>query len=113
MFSSGRTKLRVLFYGILLLFFFQLITDFFQAIYAFGLLGTGIPVEMVSLLLMFSPLALLAFPRGLPGWPLVLLGCGVLACRASCTRRLFVARLMGTLGRRLHPDIVGLPGRLP
>jgi endonuclease/exonuclease/phosphatase family metal-dependent hydrolase len=81
MFSRERTGLRVLFCGILLLFFFQLITDFFHAIYAFGLLGTSIPVEMASLLLMFSPLVLLAFPRGLPGWLLLLLGCGVLACR--------------------------------
>jgi len=46
-------------HGILFLFFFQLLTDFIEAVYAFGLLGTSIPVEIVSVLFLFSPFCLL------------------------------------------------------
>jgi endonuclease/exonuclease/phosphatase family metal-dependent hydrolase len=59
-------------YAVLFLFFFQLVTDFVEAIYAFGLLGTGIPPEIISVLLFFSPLLLFFAPRGLSGWSLVL-----------------------------------------
>ena len=58
--------LRVIFYGLVFLLFFQLLADFVETIYAFGLLGTRIPPEIVSVLLFFSPLILLAFRRGLP-----------------------------------------------
>jgi len=68
-------------YGILFLFFFQLLSDFIEAIYAFGLLGTSLPVEIVYVLLLFSPLVLLLFRRGLSGWPLVLIGELMLAAR--------------------------------
>jgi len=55
--------------SILLLFFFQLITDFVEAVYIFGLLGSSIPPEIVMVLLFLSPLLLYAFgkrihPRG-------------------------------------------------
>lgn len=33
-------------FSILWLFFFQLVSEFVEAIYAFGLMGTGIPVEI-------------------------------------------------------------------
>lgn len=68
-------------YSILFLFFFQLISDFVEAIYVFGLLGTGMPVEVVSVLFLFSPLVLLWLPKGLSGWPLVLVGELMLVCR--------------------------------
>lgn len=50
---------RITLYAVLLLFFFQLIWDFVEAIYAFGLMGTDIPVEIVSVLFLFTPLFLL------------------------------------------------------
>jgi len=53
-------------YGILFLFFFQLLSDFVAAIYAFGLLGVTIPIEIVAVLLLFTP-ALLLFARSGPG----------------------------------------------
>ena len=65
--ESLKTAARTLLYGILFLFFFQLMADFIEAIYAFGLMGTSIPVEMVSLLVMFSPLVLLIFGKRFPG----------------------------------------------
>jgi endonuclease/exonuclease/phosphatase family metal-dependent hydrolase len=66
-------EIAVLLYGILFLFFFQLLTDFVAAIYAFGLLGTGIPIEIVFVLLFFSPLLLLIPGRDLsPRWVLLL-----------------------------------------
>jgi endonuclease/exonuclease/phosphatase family metal-dependent hydrolase len=79
--ESLKVEARTLLYGILFLFFFQLMADFIEAIYAFGLMGTSIPVEMVSLVVVFSPLLLLAFPRRFPGWALSLLGLGVLVSR--------------------------------
>lgn len=48
--------------GVLVLFFIQLATDFFSAVYLFGLLGTDIPPEIVVLLVLFSPF-LAAFAR--------------------------------------------------
>ena len=59
-------------YGILFLFFFQLISEFVEAIYAFGLLGTSIPPEIASVLFLFSPLLLLVLPRPLQGRRLAL-----------------------------------------
>ena len=56
----------VLFFGFVFLFFFQLVSDFVESIYTFGLLGTDIPPEIVSVLLFFTPLILLIFPRKLP-----------------------------------------------
>ena len=70
------------FYGILFAFWFQLLVDLFEGIYAFGLLVGGIPVEMASLILLFTPLILLFLPRGLRGRPLAVLGITALLCRA-------------------------------
>jgi endonuclease/exonuclease/phosphatase family metal-dependent hydrolase len=53
------------FHTVLFLFFLQLVTIFVEAIYAFGLLGTGIPLEIVAVLLFFSPVMLLIAPRSL------------------------------------------------
>jgi len=72
---------KIALYGILFLLFFQLLSDFVEAIYAFGLMGTSLPVEIVYVLLLFSPLVLLLFRRGLSGWPLVIVGELMLASR--------------------------------
>lgn len=74
--------LEVFFYSGLFLVFIQLITDFVEAIYAFGLLGANIPNEIVSVLLFLSPVVLLFFPRGLPKWLIMTLGELALLCRA-------------------------------
>lgn len=51
------------------LFFFQLITEFIEGIYVFGLLGTDIPPEMVCVLFLFSPILLiLVGERVSPVW---------------------------------------------
>jgi endonuclease/exonuclease/phosphatase family metal-dependent hydrolase len=72
--TSQRLLSRSILYAILYLFFFQLLVDFVEAIYAFGLLGTGIPIEIVSVLLLFSPLLLLLFKRGFSSKVLLSLG---------------------------------------
>ncbi len=58
--------LRIILFSLVFLLFFQLVSDFVEIIYAFGLLGTNIPPEIVSILFFFSPLILLFFRRGLP-----------------------------------------------
>ncbi len=57
---------KVILYCLVFLFFFQLVADFVETIYAFGLLGTNIPPEIVCVLFFFTPLILLPFRRGLP-----------------------------------------------
>ena len=85
---------ELVFYGILFLFFFQLIADFVEAIYAFGLLGASIPPEILAVLFLFSPLVLLVVPRKLPDWLLLLAGELVFLSRA-------VETLLDTRGRML------------
>ena len=81
--QSGRQRIfEIALYSILILFFFQLIVDFIEGIYAFGLLGTSIPTELISVLLLFSPLLMLFFPRGLSGRVLVGLGYIILLSRS-------------------------------
>jgi endonuclease/exonuclease/phosphatase family metal-dependent hydrolase len=85
---------RSILFALLFLIFLQLLTEFVAAIYAFGLLGTSIPIEIVAVLLLFSPLLLFVLPGGLPGpWlrPLVWLS---LAARAALP-------LLDTRGRLL------------
>jgi endonuclease/exonuclease/phosphatase family metal-dependent hydrolase len=65
-------------YGILFLFFFQLISEFVEAIYAFGLLGTSIPPEITSVLFLFAPLLLVILPRPISGKGLALVAALVL-----------------------------------
>jgi endonuclease/exonuclease/phosphatase family metal-dependent hydrolase len=62
-------------YSILFLFFFQLISEFVEGIYAFGLLGTGIPTEIVSVLLLFAPVLLSLLPKPWSGRGLALVAC--------------------------------------
>lgn len=61
-------------YSILFFFIFRLITDFVEAVYAFGLLGVGLPPEMALVLLWFSPLVLLPFKRSFSTKTLLVLG---------------------------------------
>ncbi len=49
--------------GVICSFFFQLLTDFVAAVYAFGLLGTDIPPEIVTVLILFAPVLLLLMRR--------------------------------------------------
>ena len=65
---------EVTLYSILFLLFFQLISDFVEAIYAFGLMGTSLPVETVFVLVLFSPVVLLLLRKGISGKPLILIG---------------------------------------
>jgi endonuclease/exonuclease/phosphatase family metal-dependent hydrolase len=92
--ASQKHLARVLTAGLLCLFFFQLLADFIEAIYAFGLMGLSLPVEMISLLFFFTPLLLLAFRRQVPRWALLALGYVVLACRV-------LEPLLDTRGRML------------
>ena len=73
--------LIILLYSILFLFFFQLLSDFIEAIYVFGLMGTSIPTEIVSVLFFFSPVILLFFKKKLPKSFLTITGGLVLFCR--------------------------------
>jgi endonuclease/exonuclease/phosphatase family metal-dependent hydrolase len=67
--------------SILLLVFFQLLTDFIHFIYAFGLMGTSIPPEIVSVLFLFTPLILLFKRKRFSRVVLLLLGLLVLLTR--------------------------------
>ncbi|GAB4145251.1 MAG: hypothetical protein Fur0021_02370 [Candidatus Promineifilaceae bacterium] len=79
--NQNRTTSELILFTILFLFFMQLLVDFVGAIYSLGLLQTSVPVELVSVVLLFAPLALLALPNGLRGWPLVIVGEVMLVCR--------------------------------
>ncbi|MEW5986921.1 MAG: endonuclease/exonuclease/phosphatase family protein [Chloroflexota bacterium] len=81
-------------YTVFFLFFFQLITDFVEAVYVFGLLQTSIPPEIVSVLFLLSPFLLLFLPRSIA--PLLLRATGllVLVCRV-------VEVMLDTRGRML------------
>ncbi len=70
---SNTQVARVVGLGIVLLFFLQLLADFIEHVYVFGLLGTSIPVEIVALLFLLTPWLLLLRRRPLPRWTLFLL----------------------------------------
>ena len=64
--ESTRSKilgqaLKIILFSILFLFFIQLLTEFVEAIYLFGLLGSDIPPEIGMVLFFLSPLLLYAF----------------------------------------------------
>ena len=92
--NSRKFSFTILFNGLLFLVFFQLLSDFVETIYAFGLMGTNIPVEIAFVLLFFSPLVLLFLPRGIRGWPLILIGELVFLCRG-------VETLLDTRGKMI------------
>jgi endonuclease/exonuclease/phosphatase family metal-dependent hydrolase len=72
----------VVLYSILFLFFFQLIADFVEAVYAFALGSTGLVMEVWTVLFLLSPVILLFFRKGLSGRPAVLAGAVMILCRA-------------------------------
>lgn len=74
---------HLILFAIFFLFFFQLISDFVEAIYAFGLLGTSIPPEIVSVLFLFSPTFLFFFKGRIPKGFLLLTGGLVLTARVA------------------------------
>lgn len=60
-------------FGILFLFFLQSLSDFIEAIYAFGLLVTAFTIQIASIILLFTPLLLIFFRKGLSRpWMLIL-----------------------------------------
>ena len=67
-------------FSILFLFFLQSLSDFIEAIYAFGLLVTAFTIEVASITLLFTPLLLLAL-RKAPSRPF-LLGLSMIAIAA-------------------------------
>jgi endonuclease/exonuclease/phosphatase family metal-dependent hydrolase len=73
--------LEIFLAGILFLVFFQLLTDFIAGIYAFGLLGTSLPIELVAVLLLFAPVLIWIGGRALRGKALVVAGELALICR--------------------------------
>jgi len=78
--SIGTQRLKLVLISILILFFFQLLTDFVEAVYIFGLLGSSIPPEIVMVLLFLSPLLLFAFGGRIhPRWVQVFAIIAVLA----------------------------------
>ena len=83
----------IILYTILFLFFFQLLSDFIESIYAFGLLSTGITAEIASVLFLFSPIVLL-FVKRVSGRFVVILGDVILASR-------LVEVLLSTRGKML------------
>lgn len=97
-YAQGRRMAEVMLYGLLFLFFFQLIADFVEAVYAFGLLQTGIPTEIVSVLLLFSPFLLFFIPARSANRLLLGLGALVLAARLA-------EPLLDTRGRMLTSGV--------
>lgn len=53
----------ITFLSLVFLLFLQMVSDFIESVYTFGLLGTDIPPEMVSIVLFFTPVVLLFFKR--------------------------------------------------
>ncbi len=72
----------ILFISLVFLLFFQLVSDFIETVYTFGLLGTSIPPEIVSVLLFFTPALLLLFGRPLPRSTALILAAGLALTRA-------------------------------
>jgi endonuclease/exonuclease/phosphatase family metal-dependent hydrolase len=68
-------------YGLFFLFFLQLLSDFIESIYVFGLLSTGVTAEIGSVVLLFSPVVLLVLRKDIPRAMFVLLLAGMLAGR--------------------------------
>ena len=68
-------------YALFFLFFLQLLSDFIESIYVFGLLSTGVTLEIISIVLLFSPIVLLVYRKGLPKTGLILMAAGVLVSR--------------------------------
>lgn len=77
--------------SILILFGFQLLVDFVEGIYAFGLLGTGIPNEIIAVLLFLAPFVLLFLPGGITNRGII--GLGYIMCLTRVLEVLLDTRL--------------------
>ncbi len=98
--APRRAWMHVLFYALLFLLFFQLVSEFIESIYTFGLLGVEIPPEIGMVVLFFTPLLLLALPGGLPGRAALALAALAGVLRAVATglspQPALIARGLGT-----------------
>ncbi len=83
-----------LLYALLFLFSLQLLAEFIAAVYAFGLMGTGIPPEIVAVAFLFAPLLWLLRKQGISPRGLWLLAALFLLCRLALP-------LLDTRGRML------------
>ena len=114
----GRRQLPTIFlFSVLFLFFIQLLVDFVEGIYAFGLAGTSIPPEIIAILLFFAPLLMLLFRRGIPGWAVVLVGEIMVISRAvevmlPTRGRMLVAGVGVACFLILFPSLIWYRGRL-
>jgi endonuclease/exonuclease/phosphatase family metal-dependent hydrolase len=78
--SNSQQRMYIVITTIALLFFFQLITEFVEAVYLFGLLGSDIPPEIGMVLLFLSPLLLFFFRNKIsPRWVNLLITIALLA----------------------------------
>ncbi|HSJ86632.1 MAG TPA: endonuclease/exonuclease/phosphatase family protein [Anaerolineales bacterium] len=71
---------QTILFSILFLFFLQTLSDFIEAIYAFGLLVTAFTIQVASIVLLFTPLLFLLFRK--PPSRSVLLGISYVALLA-------------------------------
>ena len=59
-----RPKITVIIlFSILFLFYLQVLSDFIESIYAFGLLVTAFTIQIASIILLFTPLLFLFFRK--------------------------------------------------
>ena len=57
--NSRKVYQAIFLWGVVFLFFFQLLTEFVEGVYLYGLLGSEIPPEIGLVGLLFAPLLLL------------------------------------------------------
>lgn len=103
--------LQLTFFNLFFLFFLQLLTEFISAIYAFGLLKTSLTAEVLSVLLLLAPLALLGFRKPPSRRLLIMLGEAVVVCRAIVPL-LPTRGIMFTAGLGTGLALVFFPGLL-
>ena len=83
------------FFALLFLLFLQLLSDLIETTYVFGLLGTSIPPEIVSVLFLLAPLLLILLPGAMESRTFAAVNAVIaLLCRAA-------AVLMPTAGKML------------
>ncbi len=81
--SSRSPWKHITFSALVFILFFQLVPDFIESVYTFGLLGTNIPPQIVSILFFFSPVLLLFFPKRIPPQGMYLLAALTAIARAE------------------------------
>ena len=84
--------MRQIVLAVLFLFFFQLLTDFIEAVYSFGLLSTGLVLDVLTIVLLLSPVLLFVFRNAPPRWVVVALAQTMAICRVA-------EPLIGTRGK--------------